>query len=37
MLTPEARRQSTMFGPVQPCPPDAPLHDRLAAFLGRRV
>lgn len=36
-LTPELRSQTTAFGPEQPCPPDAPIHDRLAAFLGRQV
>ena len=37
MLTPESRNQSSMFEPEQPCAPDAPIHDRLAAFLGRQV
>ncbi len=36
-LTPEMRAQTTAFGPEQPFPPDAPIHDRLAAFLGRQV
>jgi uncharacterized protein (TIGR03086 family) len=36
-LTPEARSHSGMFGLEQPCPADAPIHDRLAAFMGRSV
>ena len=37
MLTPEFRAHVGAFGPEQPCPADAPIHDRLAAFLGRQV
>ncbi len=37
MLGTEGRSESGNFGPVQPCPTDAPAADRLAAFLGRRV
>ncbi|HEY7060991.1 MAG TPA: TIGR03086 family metal-binding protein [Chloroflexota bacterium] len=37
VLTPEARGPGRPFGVEQPCPPDAPIHDRLAAFLGRSV
>ncbi|SRR5579883_2527 len=32
-----ARSPGGPFGPEQPCPADAPIHDRLAAFLGRQV
>ena len=31
------RVENGNFGSVQPCAPDAPAADRLAAFLGRRV
>lgn len=31
------RVENANFGSVQPCAPDAPAADRLAAFLGRRV
>jgi uncharacterized protein (TIGR03086 family) len=31
------RVENSNFGSVQPCAPDAPAADRLAAFLGRRV
>lgn len=31
------RSENANFGPVQPCAPDAPAADRLAAFLGRHV
>jgi uncharacterized protein (TIGR03086 family) len=33
----EVRELGTVFGPEQPCPSDAPLADRLAAYLGRAV
>jgi uncharacterized protein (TIGR03086 family) len=36
-VSPEARGPGRPFGPEQPCPPDAPISDRLAAFLGRQV
>jgi len=36
-LTPEARGPGRPFGPEMPCPESAPIHDRLAAFLGRAV
>ncbi|GGK08645.1 TIGR03086 family protein [Pilimelia anulata] len=31
------RDLGTVFGPEQPCPPDAAPADRLAAYLGRRI
>jgi len=31
------RSGNANFGPVQPCAPDAPAADRLAAFLGRSL
>jgi uncharacterized protein (TIGR03086 family) len=31
------RDLGTVFGPEQPCPPDASVADRLAAYLGRSV
>jgi uncharacterized protein (TIGR03086 family) len=34
MVTPELR-QAGVFGPEVPCPGDAPVHERLVAFLGR--
>jgi uncharacterized protein (TIGR03086 family) len=37
MMGGEGREESSNFGAVQPCAPDAPAADRLAAFLGRRV
>lgn len=37
MMGTEVRSEGGNFGEVQPCPPDAPAADRLAAFLGRRV
>jgi uncharacterized protein (TIGR03086 family) len=36
-LRPEMRGAGRPFGPEQPCPADAPIHDRLAAFFGRAV
>jgi uncharacterized protein (TIGR03086 family) len=33
----EVRDLGTVFGPERPCPSDAPLVDRLAAYLGRSV
>jgi uncharacterized protein (TIGR03086 family) len=36
-LTPEARGPGRPFGPERPCPENAQLPDRLAAFLGRAV
>ena len=33
----DARGPGRPFGPEMPCPEDAPLSDRLAAFLGRAV
>ncbi len=35
-LTPEARANSTAFGPEIPVADDAPPYLRLAGFLGRR-
>ena len=37
MMPPEQARQPGVFGPEVPCPSHAPVHDRLAAFLGRAV
>jgi uncharacterized protein (TIGR03086 family) len=37
VMTPERRGPGRPFGPEQPCPADAPIHDRLAAFLGRQI
>lgn len=37
MFPPDIARAPGVFGPEVDCPPDAPAHDRLAAFLGRRV
>ena len=34
---PELVRNPGVFGPESNCPESAPLHDRLAAFLGREV
>jgi uncharacterized protein (TIGR03086 family) len=36
-VPPEVREMGTVFGPEQPCPPDAAVADRLAAYLGRPV
>jgi uncharacterized protein (TIGR03086 family) len=36
MISPEMR-QPGVFGAEQPCPDDAPVADRLAAFAGRRL
>ncbi len=36
-LSPEMRGPGRPFGPEMPCPEDAPLSDRLAAFLGRAI
>jgi uncharacterized protein (TIGR03086 family) len=36
MIGPELR-QPGVFGPEQPCPDDAPVADRLAAFAGRQL
>jgi uncharacterized protein (TIGR03086 family) len=33
----EVRALGSVVGPEQPCPEDAPLFDRLAAYLGRQV
>jgi uncharacterized protein (TIGR03086 family) len=35
-LKPEMRGPGKAFGPVVPCPEDAPVQDRLAAFSGRQ-
>jgi uncharacterized protein (TIGR03086 family) len=37
MMSDDAREGNANFGAVQPCAPDAPAADRLAAFLGRSV
>jgi uncharacterized protein (TIGR03086 family) len=37
MMPPEIVRQPGVFGPEAQCAPDAPIEDRLAAFLGRTV
>jgi uncharacterized protein (TIGR03086 family) len=37
VLGPDRRGPGRPFGPEQPCSADAPIHDRLAAFLGRQV
>ena len=37
MMSDDSRGENANFGSMQPCPPDAPAADRLAAFLGRRV
>jgi uncharacterized protein (TIGR03086 family) len=37
VLSPEARGPGRPFGPEMPCSEDAPISDRLAAFLGRAV
>jgi len=34
-LDPSSRRAGLPFGPEVPCPRDAPVHERLVAFLGR--
>lgn len=34
---PDARGPGKFFGDEQPCPPDRPAADQLAAFLGRKV
>ena len=36
-IGPDARGPGRPFGPEMPCPEDAPVSDRLAAFLGRAV
>ena len=33
----QVRDLGTVFGPEQPCPDEAPIADRLAAYLGRRI
>jgi hypothetical protein len=33
----ELVRNPSVFGDESDCPESAPLHDRLAAFLGRKV
>jgi uncharacterized protein (TIGR03086 family) len=37
MAPAEFVRIPTVFGPESDCPPDAPAHDQLAAFVGRRL
>lgn len=37
MMGDQGRSGNSNFGPVQPCAPEAPAADRLAAFLGRKV
>jgi uncharacterized protein (TIGR03086 family) len=37
LFPPDIVRQPGVFGPEKECDPDAPLQDRLAAFLGRDV
>jgi len=37
MMPPDQARQRGVFGPEVECSPGAPIHDRLAAFLGRQV
>ncbi len=34
---PDVARDGRAFGPEAPCPPDAPVGDRLAAYLGHRA
>lgn len=36
-VQPAMRAEGDPFGPEQPCPPDRPAAEQLAAFLGRRV
>jgi uncharacterized protein (TIGR03086 family) len=37
LFPPDIVRQPGVFGAEADCPGDAPLHDRLAAFLGRQI
>lgn len=37
MMPAEQIRQPNVFGPEAACPPEAPLHDRIAAYLGRKI
>lgn len=37
ILPPSLRGEGRPFGHEQPCPPDRPIADRVAAFVGRRV
>jgi uncharacterized protein (TIGR03083 family) len=37
MAPAELIRSPGVFGPESPCPPEAPPHDQLAAFVGRKV
>jgi uncharacterized protein (TIGR03086 family) len=37
MMPADQIRQPNVFGPEATCPPGAPAHDQLAAFLGREV
>jgi uncharacterized protein (TIGR03086 family) len=37
LFPPDIARAPGVFGPEKECAPDAPMEDRLAAFLGREV